>query len=156
MNSKEIQQTLKILDYVLLPITPDESNLLLHRLSDTTSSRDPKKYIFDDSVKAFIMMSGLDFEFIIIFFIVIKNTSLVYYIETGLLTDGPRADQIYIFDLKGMSFGHLFRPGISSMMKGMRFLEDGCPLHIKAIHVFNAASYLNLIIGEYNIVLSLK
>lgn len=47
-----------------------------------------------------------------------------------------------------MSFGHLFRPGMNSMMKGMRFLEDGCPLHIKAIHVFNSASYLNLIIGE--------
>jgi hypothetical protein len=33
-------------------------DVLLHRLSNSNLSHDPKNYVFDDAVKTFIMMSG--------------------------------------------------------------------------------------------------
>ena len=54
VKSEEIQSSLDHQDYVALPITPDNCNLIFHRLS----SSEPKHYVFDSAVKTFVITSG--------------------------------------------------------------------------------------------------
>lgn len=69
--------------------------------------------------------------------------------ETEILFDGPRPEQIYLFDLKGVSFGHLFKLSLNLIRKGMRFVEDAIPMNIKAIHILNATTHLNFILSNF-------
>lgn len=43
---------------------------------------------------------------------------------------------------------HLFKPGIGSMMKGIKFLEEGMPFDIEAVHVLNSKRIFDMIVGE--------
>lgn len=47
--------------------------------------------------------------------------------------------------MKGARFGHLFRPSVSSMMKGLKLLQEGCPIEIKSVHVLNTFPFVNII-----------
>lgn len=66
--------------------------------------------------------------------------------ETAIFKHGPQDGMICLIDMKGSRFGHLFRPSISSMRKGLRLLQDGCPVKLKAIHVLNTFPFVNMII----------
>ncbi|CRL02024.1 CLUMA_CG015172, isoform A [Clunio marinus] len=120
LQNREIQESLDHQDYVALPITPDNCILIFHRLS----SFKPKHYVFDDAVKTFIVTS-----------------------EAYAYRHGPRSGTIFVFDLTGASLSHLRQPAISSLRKGIRFLEDGNPFDIKAIHILNSVSFFNSIIA---------
>lgn len=52
--SEGIQRALDNQVFFSLPVTPDNHNVVLHKLS----SFDPKNYLFDESIKAFIMTGG--------------------------------------------------------------------------------------------------
>lgn len=43
---------------------------------------------------------------------------------------------------------HLFKPSISSMRKGIKFLEEGMPFEIEAVHVLNAGRVFDLILSK--------
>lgn len=120
LDNKEIQRALDYQDYVSLPVTPDNQNLIFHRLS----SFEPKHYVFDEAVKTFIISS-----------------------EIYAYHNGPRSGTTFVFDLKGVTFGHMFRPSIGSMRKGMRFLQEGNPFDITAVHVLNTVPFINMIIN---------
>lgn len=68
--------------------------------------------------------------------------------EAYAYRNGPRSGTVFIFDLKGVSFWHLFQPSVSSVRKGIRFMEDGSPFDIKAIHVLNTVPFFDMIVGE--------
>jgi hypothetical protein len=53
VKSEAIQSSLDHQDYVALPVTPENYNLIFHRLS----SSEPKHYVFDEAVKTFIITS---------------------------------------------------------------------------------------------------
>lgn len=74
-----------------------------------------------------------------------KVTDLVIVVETAIFQNGPQNGMISLIDMKGSRFGHLFRPSISSMRKGLRLLQDGCPVNLKAIHVLNTFPFVNMI-----------
>lgn len=118
--SDDIQQCLDKLIYVALPITPDNCNLILHKLR----SYDPKDYMFDNAVKTFIMKT-----------------------EVYAYNNGPRSGTTFVNDLEGASIWHLFRPGLGSIRKGLRFLQEGSPLNVKAIHILNTVPFLDKIIA---------
>lgn len=120
-ESTKIVQCFNSQFYVTFPPSPDNCNLIYTALSD----HEPKSYVFDEACKTFIMLS-----------------------EAYLYRNGPRADTIFIFDLKLVQFGHLFQPGIGSMRKGMHFLENATPMNIKAIHIFNTVPFIRYIFGE--------
>lgn len=65
-----------------------------------------------------------------------------------MATEGPRSGGILIFDLKNVKFGHIFRPSLHSVKKGLEFLQVANPLEIKAIHVLNSFWFMDLIYGE--------
>lgn len=50
--------------------------------------------------------------------------------------------------MKGARFGHLFRPSVNSMRKGLRLLQEGCPIEIKSVHVLNTAPFVNVIMSK--------
>lgn len=54
LNSEAIQSSLDHQDFVALPVTPDNCNLVFHRLSSYV----PKHYVFNEAVKTFIVTSG--------------------------------------------------------------------------------------------------
>jgi hypothetical protein len=116
--SEEIQNCLKNLVYVALPVTPKNQNLILHRLI----SQDPNDYNFDDSVKTFIMKA-----------------------EFYAYRNGPRSGTIFIDDLQGATIWHLFRPSLNSIRMGLKFMQEASPFDVKAIHVLNTSWFLNRI-----------
>lgn len=67
--------------------------------------------------------------------------------ETSLFKYGPRDGYIFIFDLKGAGLGHLAKPSISTMMKGLKFLQDGVPINLKAIHILNSIPFSGMILA---------
>lgn len=124
LESKEIQASLDHLYYIGLPTTPDNCNLIYHGLS----SYEPSHYVFDDAIKTYILVG-----------------------EAYCYRNGPRSGTIFLDDLKGASFRHLFRAGINSIRKGIRFLEDGSPLEpVKAIHIFNTVPFIGTMVGEFD------
>lgn len=54
LESQKIQSSLDNQRFVPLPVSPDNNNLIFHRLT----SNKPKDYVFDDSIKTFIITSG--------------------------------------------------------------------------------------------------
>lgn len=59
LNSDAIQSSLDHQDFVALPVTPDNCNLIFHRLSSYT----PKHYVFDEAVKTFVITAGKTLKF---------------------------------------------------------------------------------------------
>lgn len=116
----EIKQCLENQFYINLPLTPNNECLILHGLSNSNA----KNYVFDEAVKTFVMLA-----------------------ETSLFKHGPRNGFIFIFDLKGAGLGHLARPSVKSMMKGLKFLQEGVPINLKAIHILNSVPFSGMILA---------
>jgi hypothetical protein len=121
VESQEIQSCLDNQHYVRLPLTPNNEHLIFHRLSNF----DHNSYNFDSAAKTFIML-----------------------VESDFYHNGPRNGIVFMFDMTGASFRHLFKPGISSMRSGIKFLEEGLPTEIKAVHVLNAGFIFEKVLGE--------
>jgi hypothetical protein len=123
LESTEIQQCFDNQHYVTLPVTPSGCNLIFFSLSNY----EPKNYIFDSACKMFIML-----------------------VESYLFErrDGPRPDTIFLFDMAGAKFRHALQPSISSIRRGMYFLENASPLNFQAVHVLNAPSFMGYIFCE--------
>lgn len=121
IKGREIQESLDHQDYVPLPVTPNNCGLIYHRLS----SLEPKHYVFDEAVKTFIATC-----------------------EAYAFLNGPRSGMIIVFDLRGATFSHMFRPSLATMLKGIKFVEEGSPFDIKAVHFLNTVPFFNFIIGK--------
>lgn len=74
--------------------------------------------------------------------------------EAYLFKNGPRAETIFLFDLKNVKIGHIFQPSINSVRKGMHFLENATPMNIKAIHIFNTVPFIRYIFGKIIFILN--
>lgn len=122
VDLKEFQDCLNNQDYVRLPVTPDNNYLIFHRLSN----HDPNSFHFDSTAKTFIML-----------------------IESEMFFDGPRSGIVFLLDLTGVGVKHLFKPSISSMRSGIRFLEKGLPCKVKAVHILNTSFIFEKILGEF-------
>jgi hypothetical protein len=114
-ESKEITHCLNHQYYVSLPVTPDNCNLIFFCLKDN----DPKNYNYDSALKTYIMLT-----------------------ECYMFQNGPRPDSIFLCDMKGASFRHALRVSLSSIRKGMHFLQNSSPLNVKAFHVLNAMPFI--------------
>lgn len=120
IQSDEIQKNLKVALAISLPMTPDNCNLILNKFINC----DPKVYMFDDAMKYYVMK--------------VEEHTYLY---------GPRSGTVFISDLEGVSFGHLFRPSMNSIRKSLRFLQEASPMNVKAIHIMNTVPFLNAIMA---------
>lgn len=121
VDSNEIQKCLDNQTYVRLPLTPNNEHLIFHRLSN----HDPNTYTFDSAVKTFIML-----------------------VESDFYHNGPRSGIVFLFDMTGTGLRHLFKPGMSSMITGIKFVEEAMPTEIKAVHVLNSGFIFGKILGK--------
>ncbi|XP_070491802.1 alpha-tocopherol transfer protein-like [Chironomus tepperi] len=111
-ESMELQRSFKVYQMASLPLAPNNCFVFITRSIDSNS----KNFYFDDVFKTFMMIA-----------------------ENELMTHGPRYGSILISDWKGVSFGHLFRPSISSIMKSLDYVQNASPLKTKAVHVLNSS-----------------
>ena len=65
------------------------------------------------------------------------------------MTHGPRNGSILISDWKGASFGHIFRPSISSIMKSLDYVQNASPLKTRAVHVLNSSHLFQTLFCKY-------
>jgi CRAL/TRIO domain len=114
VTSESFKKTMKNSYFISLPVTPDNCNLIGHGVIST----DPNDYEYDDAIKAFIMVC-----------------------EAYTYKNGPRDGTIFINDLKGTSFRHVFCPSLSSLRKGIAFLQEASPMDVKAIHIMNTQPF---------------
>lgn len=119
---RAIQESMNHQDSCNLPVTPENYNLIFYRLS----SFEPKHYVFDEACKAFITTC-----------------------EAYAYHNGPRSGTVFLFDLRGATVAHMFRPSLTSMRKGMKFLQEGSPLNIQAIHVLNMVPFFDIIMSKF-------
>lgn len=140
--SMEVQSSLANQEFVILPTTPDNCNLILFRLK----SFEPSDYDFDNTAKTYILTTGKNLKFITKSS---KKNKSALILEAAIFKNGPRNGLICLVDMRGSRFGHLFRPSISSIRKGLRLLQEGCPFDIKAIHVFNTFQFVNAIVCKW-------
>lgn len=122
VKAEGIQRSLKNQDFVILPSTRDHCSLILFRLS----SFDPKDYDFEFAAKTYIMT-----------------------FETAIFNNGPQNGMVGLIDMRGSRFGHLFRPSISSVRKGLRLLQEGCPIEVQRVHVLNTFPFVNAMMSEF-------
>lgn len=117
--SAKIQQCFQNQAYFPLPPTPSGYSIIYHRLSNPKASN----YNFDEAVKTYFML-----------------------VESCLYTQGPRPGLICLFDMDNVCLTHLLRVKISTVRKFFRYLQDGLPAKLKAIHVLNAVSFFDKIL----------
>ncbi|XP_059619779.1 alpha-tocopherol transfer protein-like [Phlebotomus argentipes] len=116
----DIQKCLQCQDYFYLPLTPKGYHVTFHRLSDYKIS----SYFFENAIKTHFMM-----------------------IDTCLSKQGPRPGLIFLFDMKGVSLGHLTRVRISTIRKFFHYLQEGLPAKLRAIHVLNVVSFFDKVLA---------
>ncbi|XP_070491800.1 alpha-tocopherol transfer protein-like [Chironomus tepperi] len=120
LDSPELAFATTVHHMTTLPVSPDNCYVIMLKLVDT----DPQNYNYDDLFKLFMMMA-----------------------ENAVMTYGPRDGLIFVLDFTGVSFGHLLRPSISSIMKCLDFVQNGNPLKPKAIHILNTTSLFQILIS---------
>lgn len=127
-------------DYFYLPKTPEGFSIVFHRLS----SSKPSHYHFDEAIKTFFMSIG---KIPTRKIKVIKLTIRHLFLDSCLQAHGPSPGIIFLFDMKGVSIGHLTRIRISSIKKFFHYLQEGLPAKLQAIHVLNVVSFFDKILS---------
>lgn len=94
--------------------------MILTRFIDT----DPNKFNFGEVLKYMFMLIELHF--------IMRST------DNGLLI---------IFDVEGISFGHLAQINLMTLKKIVYFLQNAFPVRLKGIHILNSMPVIDIIIG---------
>ncbi|GAB0093017.1 alpha-tocopherol transfer protein-like [Sergentomyia squamirostris] len=116
----ETQKCLQCQDYFYLPLTPKGYHVIFHRLSDYKIS----SYYFENAIKTHFMS-----------------------IDACLSKQGPRSGLIFLFDMKGVSLGHLTRVRIGTIRKFFHYLQEGLPAKLSAIHIINVVSFFDKVLA---------
>ena len=144
-ESDALQLSFKVTQMSPLPITPNNYYVFMHRTVDL----DPSKFSFDSIFKISMMMAGRLFLCNFFFFSIFLtwNSSFIFFYdfinaENAVISNGPRDGTILITDWKGASFGHIFRPSINSIRKGLDYLQNANPYKTRAVHILNSSHLL--------------
>ncbi|XP_015187139.1 PREDICTED: alpha-tocopherol transfer protein-like [Polistes dominula] len=120
-NSESLQCTLKKLNITALPVPdPNGYRIIFKQLKDT----DPNKYKLGDALKLLMMT-----------------------VDATLYTEGCEPGYIFLFDMTGVSLGHLSTLSISSIRKFFQYIQDGIPFRLKGIHILNATWILDKVLA---------
>uniref|UniRef100_A0A1B0CL61 CRAL-TRIO domain-containing protein n=1 Tax=Lutzomyia longipalpis TaxID=7200 RepID=A0A1B0CL61_LUTLO len=119
-NRNEVQKCLQSQDYFYLPLNPQGYHVVFHRLSDYKIS----SYHFENAIRTYFML-----------------------VDTCLSKQGPRPGIIFLFDMKGVSLGHLTRVRISTIRKFFHYVQEGLPAKLSAIHVLNVVSFFDKVLA---------
>ncbi|GJQ85960.1 hypothetical protein Trydic_g21807 [Trypoxylus dichotomus] len=65
------------------------------------------------------------------------------YNDCILSEDGLAEGYIVLFDMKGVSLGHLARVSLPALRAFMVYIQEAHPARLKAVHVLNTANFIN-------------
>lgn len=68
--------------------------------------------------------------------------------ESCLLRNGPRNGMVFLFDMDCCTLGHVVRPSIASLKKVFKFINEACPFKIRAVHILNTSTFIDVIMGK--------
>lgn len=115
--SERMKAVLELGHLIRLPSPTKEGyKVLMYTVKDP----DYTKLIFSDAVKGFCM-----------------------YNDCILSEDGLVEGYIVLFDMKGVSLGHLARVSLPALKAFMVYIQDAHPARLKGIHILNTANYIN-------------
>ncbi|XP_075976832.1 alpha-tocopherol transfer protein-like [Anticarsia gemmatalis] len=117
LNSEDMKQAAKTLEMFPLPgKTSDGYEILFHRLHDT----DPSKFCLEAASKYLFML-----------------------VDLCLTKQGPKPGFVFLFDMRGVKFGHITRLSLTTLRKFFQYVQEATPLRMRAIHVLNTDSILD-------------
>ena len=67
--------------------------------------------------------------------------------EAALYKYGTSNGLVLCFDLNNFVAGHMLRNNLRSLKKFLAYVQDGMPIKIHAIHIFNTMKVFNLIMA---------
>uniref|UniRef100_A0A1B6DLR3 CRAL-TRIO domain-containing protein n=1 Tax=Clastoptera arizonana TaxID=38151 RepID=A0A1B6DLR3_9HEMI len=113
---------LQLENFVMVPLplpTPEGYRIILYKLHNT----DPSIFNFMDALRGFISLNDI-----------------------RISEDGPVEGYRVVFDMKGLSFGHLTRASanIQAVRKFMIYIQDCHPVRLKGVHIINTMSLIDM------------
>ncbi|XP_065333942.1 alpha-tocopherol transfer protein-like [Cloeon dipterum] len=120
-KTADIKNSLNVAEMIAVPkSTPSGNRVLLYRLKET----EPSKANFVELMKAFFVFA--DFR---------------------ISEDGLAPGYIVVFDMKGVSIGHLTRVSLPALKKFMVYIQEAHPARLKAIHVIHCVSFMDRVMA---------
>ncbi|XP_043495071.1 alpha-tocopherol transfer protein-like [Polistes fuscatus] len=120
-KSEILQCTMKNLNITALPVPdPNGYRIIFKQLKNTN----PNNYKLGDALKLLMMT-----------------------VDATLYTEGCKPGYVFLFDMSGVSIGHLSTLSISSIRKFFQYLQDGIPFRLKGIHILNANWILDKVLA---------
>lgn len=117
MDSEELKSAAEVLEFSYFPGKSVEGyDIIFHRLHET----EPSKYFFDAGVKMLFMT-----------------------VDACLSKRGPQPGYIFLFDMRGVKFGHIARVSLSALRKFFMYVQEAMPVRMRAIHVLNTEPVLD-------------
>ena len=75
----------------------------------------------------------------------VKGYAMV--LDTWLSTEGTIPGHIIVIDMIGTVIGHVGRLNLTVAKKCLLYLQDALPVRLKQIHVMNASSVVDIMLG---------
>ncbi|XP_021205419.1 alpha-tocopherol transfer protein-like isoform X1 [Bombyx mori] len=127
LHLEDMKNAQQVLEFSFLPgKSCDGYDIVYHRLHDT----DPSKYSLETGVKLLFMT-----------------------LDACLYKRGPSPGFIFLFDMRGVRFGHITRISLfcqkerkRSLRKFFNYIQEGVPVRMRAIHVLNTEPVLDKLI----------
>jgi hypothetical protein len=136
VSTIDVQQGLENQYFISLPQTRD-CTLCYFGLQNPLA----RNFFYNNSTTCFLMMIGkclqMDIE--------VRSLTVSFILDVALSKYGPSKGLILIYDMKNFRFSHLTRNNLKSMKSFFSYMQEGLPLNIEEIHIFNTFSSFNLI-----------
>ncbi|XP_015513350.1 uncharacterized protein LOC107219599 [Neodiprion lecontei] len=121
LNSKNLREIMKVLGCVPLPgATPEGWKMMLVTLLD----HDPSRYAYVDAIKLLCMV-----------------------LELWLFTEGTVPGHVVIFDMTGVTMGHLVRISLTVMKKFLYYMQEALPMRLKHVHFINTSPIADVVLN---------
>lgn len=118
---ENLRHSMKTLEFIALPVPdPNGHRIIFHRLADTR----PSRYMLNDGIKLLLMT-----------------------VDVSLYTEGCSPGYVFLFDMTGVSMGHLTRLSMSSIRKFFEYIQEGMPVRLKSIHILNAVWFMDKVLA---------
>lgn len=69
------------------------------------------------------------------------------FLDALVYKHGPSNGLVLFYDMKNFSAGHLLRNNLRSMKKFFAFVQEGSPVKIHRIHIFNTVPFFHLVMA---------
>ncbi|XP_047032668.1 alpha-tocopherol transfer protein-like [Helicoverpa zea] len=117
LKTDELKQSAEVLEFSVLPGKSCQGyDIIYHRLHET----EPSRYNLEAGCKLLFMT-----------------------VDLCLTKRGPQPGYMFLFDMRGVKFGHLTKVSLSTLRKFFQYVQEAMPVRMRAIHVLNTEPVLD-------------